>query len=38
MSLDQKKNINLDNGLALNRLQAIIWSDDGLIHWQIIHI
>ena len=27
--------IGLDNGLAENRQQAIIWTNDGLIYWHI---
>ena len=27
--------IGSDNGLALNRQQAIIWSSDDLVHWHI---
>ena len=27
--------IGSDNGLAPNRRQAIIWTNDGLIYWHI---
>ena len=30
--------IGPDNGLAPNRRQAIIWTNDGLFHWCITHI
>ena len=26
--------ISLDDGLALNRLQTIIWTSDGIVYWQ----
>ena len=31
----QWSNIGSDNGLAPNRRQAIIWTNDGLIYWNI---
>ena len=31
----KKKSIGLDNGLALNKQQAIIWTNADLIHWRI---
>ena len=31
----QWDSIGSDNGLALNRWQAIIWTNDGLIWWPI---
>ena len=34
-SIDNKPSIALDNGLAPNRRQAIIWPDTDLIHWHI---
>ena len=30
-----KLSIGLDNGLAPNRRQAIIWTNAGLIYWRI---
>ena len=33
--IDKKPSIGLDNGLALNRWQAIIWTTANLIHWCI---
>ena len=31
----QHTTIGSDNGLAANRRQAIIWTDDGLVYWRI---
>ena len=31
--IDNKPNIELDNGLAPNRRQAIIWTNADPIHW-----
>ena len=33
--VDNKPSIGLDNGLALNRRQAIIWTNVAPIHWRI---
>ena len=33
--LDNKPSIGLDNGLAPNKRQAIIWTNAELIHWHI---
>ena len=34
-SIEQYASIGSDNGLAPNRRQAIIWTNDGLIWWRI---
>ena len=31
----QYDSIGADNGLALNRRQAIIWTNDGQVYWRI---
>ena len=33
--INNKPSIGLDNGLAPNRRQAIIWTNDNPIHWRI---
>ena len=33
--IDNKHSIGLDNGLAPNRWQAIIWTNADPIHWRI---
>ena len=33
--IDNKPSIDLDNNLAPNRRQAIIWTSAGPIHWRI---
>ena len=31
----QQTSVGSDDGLEPNRQQAIIWTNDGIVHWQI---